>query len=212
MPNGENLGALVNALEAFLGFGNRLDRSDPKFHCAGRVKSDADALPAVFHAKQRAGQRSAEAKIFGPLRCFKKAVGLGGSEEIDDRFDADGDGFAKGVLQFQPDLAADLATIRGRAERKTLCQGESRGRSASFGGKLQFVFTNQLSIIGGRQFDLESAAGKSRIFLQIQRFIFGLRAGRVKKQYAKCVARPAVVAEKTLETGFLDESLFVDGR
>ena len=90
MPNGEDLRALVDAFEAFLGFGDRFNRSYPKFFCAGGVKRDADALPAVFHAKQRGGQNAAEAKILLPLGRFKKTVGLGRSKKIDDGFDADG--------------------------------------------------------------------------------------------------------------------------
>ena len=51
MPDGKDLGALVDALETFLGFGNRFNWSDPEFFCAWRMQSDAYALPAIFHAK-----------------------------------------------------------------------------------------------------------------------------------------------------------------
>ena len=92
---GENLGALVDPFETFLGFGDRFNRSDPKFLCAGRMKGDAHALPAIFHAKHRAGQDAAETQILLPLRSVEKTVGLGRSKEIDDRFDAHGDGLSR---------------------------------------------------------------------------------------------------------------------
>src|SRR5260370_28894966 len=91
-PKGENLRALVDALEAFLGFGDRFDRRNPEILDKGRVQRDANALPAVFHAKDGAGHGATKAKIFLAERRFKKAVGLGGRKEVDKRFDADGYG------------------------------------------------------------------------------------------------------------------------
>ena len=92
MPDGQDLGALVDALETFLGFGNRFNRSYPEFFGARGVKSDADALPAVFHAKHGAWEDAAEAKILRAFWRFEEPVGFGGSEKIDHRFDADGHG------------------------------------------------------------------------------------------------------------------------
>ena len=103
----------------------RLDnRSDPKFLSARRVNRDADALPAVFHAKQRSGQNAAEAQILPTLRRFKKTVRLGRSEEIDDRFDANGDGLRERLFQVQANLAGDFAATRGGAEGETFSQGK----------------------------------------------------------------------------------------
>src|SRR5277367_884576 len=51
MPNAEDLRALVDAFETFLGFRHCFNRSDPEFFCPGRVQSDAHALPSVLHAK-----------------------------------------------------------------------------------------------------------------------------------------------------------------
>ena len=90
VPDGEDLGTLVDALEAFLGLGDRFDRRDPEFLDKRRVQRDADALPPVLHAQDGAGHRAAEAKTFFAEGRFEKAVGLGGREEIDHRFDADG--------------------------------------------------------------------------------------------------------------------------
>ena len=194
IPNGEDLRALVDAFKTFLGFGNCFNRSYPKLFCARCVQCDADALPAVFQAQQRGGQNAAEAEILRTLGRFKETVGLGGSEKIDDGFDADSNGRCEGVLEFQPDFAAYLAAVRGGAERKAFGERKPRPGGVTLGGDLQFVFANELSVVGGRGFDLKGAAGESRIFLQLQRFIFGLRAGGVEEQRTERVARPAVIA------------------
>ena len=212
MPNGEDLRALIDALEPLFRFGNGFNGSDPEFFCAGGVKSDANALPAVFHAEHGAGKCAAETEILTTFGRFKKTVGLGGSEEVDDGLDADGDGLGKRLLQLQADLAGDFAAIRRRAECEALSEGKPGSGGSVFRGELEVVFANELSIIGGSGFDVEGAAGKTRVFLQFKSFVFGLRAGRVEKQNAEGVAGPAIVAEKTFEAGLFDESLFVDGR
>src|SRR5438445_13863403 len=86
-PEGENLRALVNAFEPFLGFGNRLDGGNPELFDEGRVQGDADALPAVFHAQDGARHGTTKAKIFLAEGRFKKTVRLCGRKEIDDRLD-----------------------------------------------------------------------------------------------------------------------------
>ncbi len=79
-PEGENLRALVDALEAFFGFGDGFDGSDPELLDKRSVQGDAEALPAVFHAQDGAGQYATEAKILAAGGRFKEAVGLGGRE------------------------------------------------------------------------------------------------------------------------------------
>ncbi len=44
-PESEDLRALVDALETFLGFGDRFDGGDPKLFDERGVQRDADALP-----------------------------------------------------------------------------------------------------------------------------------------------------------------------
>lgn len=100
MPNGENLRALINALEAFLGFRNCFDGSDPEFSRTRGVKSDTHALPAVLHAKQRTGQYAAEAKTLAAFGSFEKTVCFGRGEKIEDGFDADGNGLCERTLEF----------------------------------------------------------------------------------------------------------------
>src|SRR5216683_7468047 len=115
-PEGEDLRALVDALETFLGFGNGFDGGDPEFFDERRVQRDADALPAIFHAQNRAGQRAAEAKIFLAGGGFEETVRLGGGKEIDDGFDADGHRVFQRFLELQADLAGDFATVGRGAE------------------------------------------------------------------------------------------------
>jgi hypothetical protein len=67
-PEGEDLGALVDALETFLGFGNRSDRGDPEL---------------------------LEAKIVTACRRFEEAVRLCGREKIDDRLEPTVMGFSR---------------------------------------------------------------------------------------------------------------------
>src|SRR5580704_14367334 len=165
LPDGEDLGTLVDALEAFFGFGDGFNRSYPKFLRAGGVKSDANALPAVFHAEHWAGERAAEAKILRTFGRFKKAVGLGGSEEVDNRFDANGDRFRERLLELQANLTGDFASVGGRAERETFREREHRRGDAIFRGELEFIFANELNIIGRSRFDVKGAAGETGIFL-----------------------------------------------
>ena len=54
-PQRENLRALINALEAALGFGDGLNRSHPKGTRVRCLQHHAKALPAILHAQGRAG-------------------------------------------------------------------------------------------------------------------------------------------------------------
>src|SRR6267143_4080541 len=116
-PEGKNLRALVDALETSLGFRNRFDRGNPELLGCRCVQSDADALPAVFHAQNRAGQRAAEAKIFLAGGRLEEAVRLRRGEKIDDRFDADSDRLFERFLELQADFARDFTTVGRGTER-----------------------------------------------------------------------------------------------
>ena len=74
VPDGENLRALVDALESFFGFGDGFDRGDPEGARVGGGKRDADALPAVFEAHGWAGKFAAETQIFLARAGFEEAV------------------------------------------------------------------------------------------------------------------------------------------
>src|ERR1700704_4487412 len=84
-PEGENLGALVDALEALLGFGDGFDRGDPELLGCRGVQGNADALPAVFHAQDGTGQRATESKIVAAGGSIEEAVGLwGGGRKLEE--------------------------------------------------------------------------------------------------------------------------------
>src|SRR2546429_3825255 len=59
-----------------LGFGDGFDGRNPELIGCRGVQDDADALPAVFHAQNRARQRSAEAKIHAAGGRLEETVGL----------------------------------------------------------------------------------------------------------------------------------------
>src|SRR5712664_799378 len=115
-PDGENLGALVDAFETFLGLGNRLNRRNPKLFRKWRVQGDAHPLPAILHAKNRPGQLSAEAQIYLAGGRFEEAVGLRRGKKIDDRLNSYGDRLLERLLELHVDLASHFTTIRRRTE------------------------------------------------------------------------------------------------
>src|SRR5258708_4826618 len=83
VPDGENLRTLIDALETLLGFGNRFNGRDPELLGRQCMNNQADALPTVFHAEDRSGERPAETKILVASRCLEEAIGFGGREQID---------------------------------------------------------------------------------------------------------------------------------
>src|SRR5207245_214562 len=97
-PDGENLRALVDALKTLLGLGDCFNRRNPEILDERSMQRNADALPAVFHPQDWAGHATTEAKILFAERSFKKAVGLRGRKEIDNRLDADGYGLLENIL------------------------------------------------------------------------------------------------------------------
>lgn len=88
-PQRENLGALINALEAALGFGDGLNRSHPKSIRVGGLQHNAKALPAILHPQGRAGKRAGKAQILRAARSLKKAVRLCRCQQIYHRFDTE---------------------------------------------------------------------------------------------------------------------------
>src|SRR5260370_35845020 len=91
-PEGENLRALVDALEAFFGFGNGFDRGNPELLGARGVERDADALPAVFDAGGGARDGTAEAQILRSRRGREETGEFAGREKIEDGLYAQGQG------------------------------------------------------------------------------------------------------------------------
>src|SRR5579859_2238448 len=149
MPQSENLRALVDALKTFLGFGDRLNRSNPEILGTGCVKRDADTLPAILDMEQRAAQDPAETEILRTFWRFKKTVWLGGSEEVDNRFDADGEWIRERLIELKADFAGDFATVGGGAERKAFREGQPRGGSATLRANTENLLANELGVICG---------------------------------------------------------------
>src|SRR5260370_13330083 len=75
VPDGENLRALIDAFETFLGFGNRFNWRDPELFGRKPVESNANALRAIFHPETRRGERPADTQIRVTSRCFNVAIG-----------------------------------------------------------------------------------------------------------------------------------------
>ena len=209
-PEGENLGALVDAFETFFGFGNSFNRGDPEFFHQGRVQRDADALPAIFHAEDGAGKRAAETQVHAGRWRLEEAVWLRGSEKIDDGLNADGEGLLERLLEFQADLAGNFASMGGGAESILLDEQQFWRSGFRLAVKSERVCAEKLRFVGSGILHSEYPAGKAGVFLQLESFVVGMRARRIEKQDAESVARPAIVTEKTLEAGLLDASLFVD--
>lgn len=163
-PEGENLRALVDAFETFLGFGDRFDRRNPKIFDEGRVQGDANALPAVFHAQDGAGHGTTEAKVFLAERRFKKAVGFRGGKKIDDRFDADGHGLFEKFLKLQSDFASHFEAVAGGAERKLLEEQEFGCGGLVLAKQRQAIRAEEFGFVRGGVFHGESAAGETGVF------------------------------------------------
>src|SRR6267378_5452432 len=151
-PEGEDLGALIDALEALFGFGDGFDGRDPELLGCWSVQDNADALPAVFHAQDGTGQHAAEAKIVAAGGRFKEAVRLGGRQEIDDGLDANGYGLFEGFVELQSDFASGFETLGGGAERVLLEEQEFGGR-VSLALKGQGIGAEKLGFVRRGIFD-----------------------------------------------------------
>jgi hypothetical protein len=165
VPDGENLRTLIDALETFLGFGNRLNRRDPEFLGGKRMEKNADALPAVFHAERRRGERPAETKILRAGRRFEETIGLGRREQIDNRLDAQSDGLFERLIQFHNNLADHFTTISDGTEGVFLGEQQFRPRCIAFAEESQSVGAEKLDVMGIGILDGVTAAGKTRVFV-----------------------------------------------
>src|SRR5260370_1089123 len=77
-PESEDLRALVDAFETFLGFRDSFNGRNPELLGARSVESHANALPAIFDAKRGAGGAAAEAEVLRATRRLKKTIVLCG--------------------------------------------------------------------------------------------------------------------------------------
>jgi len=114
MPDGEDLGALVDALEAFLGFGNGLDGETQNSSTSGACNETRTRCHPSSMRRMGPGMEPLKRRFCFAEGVSKKRSGLGGREEIDDRFDADGNGFSRTSLNFNViSQAASKASGRG---------------------------------------------------------------------------------------------------
>ncbi len=141
---------------------------------------------------------------------FEEAVGLEGRKKIDDGLDADGHGLFECFLELQSNFAGSFKTVGSGAERKLFEEQEFGGAGRVLAQQRQRIRAEKFSFIGPRVFHSVSAAGESGVFAQLEGFVIGVSARRIKDQDTKGVARPAIVAKIFFEAGFFDASLFVN--
>jgi len=205
------LRALVDTFEATFGFGDGIDGSDPELIASRGVKSGADALPAIFHAKQWGRQGAGVAEELRTIRSFEEAVRIEGREKIQNGFDAEAERPGQGGGESQRDVAADFAAVGSGAKEEILGEGKARrigGIQRKFGER---DFEVQFGVIGGGIPDLEVSSGDGSEFAELQIFVVGEGPGILEKEQAERVAGEAIVAEEALEIGLLDANLVVNG-
>ena len=124
-PNGEDLRALVDALEAVFGFGHGFDGGDPELAGAGGLEGDGDGLPFVDNAELFAGNGGGPAERVTAAIGFEEAVGRGRREKIEDDLKADIDGRGAGGATAHEDIADDFESVFCGSKRKLLSAGQS---------------------------------------------------------------------------------------
>src|SRR6266851_7186813 len=129
------------------------------------MENNANALPAVFHAEDRSGERPAETQILMTGRCFEEAIGLSRCEQIDNRFDPEGDGLFERLLQLHNNLADHFATIGNRTEGEFLGEEQFGARCVARAEESQSVGAKKLDVMCVRILDGVAATSKTRIFV-----------------------------------------------
>src|SRR5579859_18521 len=87
-PHGKNLRTLIDALEAFLGFGDGFDRRDPVITRVRGLDGYADFLPFIDEAQLRRGRGAEPAQGIPFARHFDITIGRVWREEIDNELEA----------------------------------------------------------------------------------------------------------------------------
>src|SRR6266849_8047663 len=129
------------------------------------MKSNAEALPAVFHAEDWSGERAAETQIFVAGGRFEEAIRLGWREQIDNRLDAQGDRLFERLLQFHNNLADHFTTIGNGAEGVFLDEQQFRPRCITLAEESQGVRAKKLDVMRIGILDGVAGTGKTRIFV-----------------------------------------------
>src|SRR5216684_9155895 len=129
------------------------------------MENNADALPAVFHAESRRGQRPAETKILVASRCFEEAIGLSRCEQVNNRLDAQGHGLFERLLQLHNNLADHFATIGNGTEREFLGEEQFGARCVARAEESQGVRAKKLDVMCVGILDSVAATSETRIFV-----------------------------------------------
>ncbi len=201
---------MVDAFETLFGFRDSFNRGNPELFGAWSVESHANALPAVFDAERWAGEAAAETEVLRARRSLKKAIGLGGGEEIQHGLNADGHGAIEGGGQRDFHFTRDFAAARRGTKRKQFRDREARpGVAFSMPGERRFA--NQLGFAFGGAADAKLIASEAGILLQLDALVIRVTARGIEEEQSKGVARPAIITEVALETRLFNSCLFVDG-
>src|SRR6267154_5526328 len=82
-PDSKDLRALIHALETFFRFRDRFNGGNPELLSARCVQCDANALPAIFDAKRRTGNRAAETQILRSRGRLEETIRFRGRQKIE---------------------------------------------------------------------------------------------------------------------------------
>ena len=177
------------------------------------MEADTHALPAVLHTQNWPGDCAAQAQVVRAIWCFKKTILGGGREQVNDGLQANRERLLGRRAERQLHFTGDLATVWRRPERKILGDGEFCFRiGVAFAGHSKRDFTRQLGSGWRRMRDLIDAATKFLALVQFQSLVVAVRTRRIEKKQPKSVARPAIVAKKSLQAVLFHFGLLVSGR
>src|SRR5258708_27354097 len=118
MPDGQDLRALVDAVETLLGFRDSFNRGNPELFSAWSVESHANALPAILHAERGAGNAAAETQVLWARRSLKKTIRFCGRKEIQHGLDSYGKRAIESGGGREVHHTSHLAAPRRRTQQK----------------------------------------------------------------------------------------------
>src|SRR5438445_4591436 len=185
-PDGQDLRALVDPLEAFFRFGDGFNRRNPELLGARSVERYANALPAIFHAKRGAWNAAAEAQILRAGRSLEETIRLGRREEIQHGLNSNREVAIERRRQADFHFTRDFAAARRGTKRKQFRDGKARAgillpmpRKRTLAKQLSFALRGTVNA--------KCAASKPRIFLKLNIFVISVTAQRIEQEQAQCV-------------------------
>src|ERR1700730_339236 len=163
MPDGQDLRALIDALETLFGFRDSCNRGNPELVSARSVESHANALPAILNAERRARDNAAEAQVLWTGRSLKKTIRLCGREEIQYGLDSYGKWAIESGGNRDFHFTRNFAAARRRTKRKQLRDREAR-TGVVFPMPGERSFAHQLGLTLGGAAGAKRAARETGIF------------------------------------------------